>query len=1640
MEVTPEIFAWLTSLNIINPFVSFSQDLVNDFQIPEKTMSLLFGGKYIDIMIQQLQDAYNKFYKINEDYSSDLLKLKQIPEGEEYISNSLKYTNWKIIFEVLGHFGLTFSDNDLSLIINNNPDQLKKVISKIYNTYERFLNGTNDINKINEYYKNNNYNYNSINTTKEQNEIQNEIITKEKIKTENSKINISEINPLKKYEECNSLLELMIISLCKNMNMKPRQAVSLLYKNRKYLKKICISGFNYEFQPIRNWLSDLYNNNKTVINLLTNTDDGLSMFYSIIGSALYCKDIEISLQSAQLLNLIKYKVGMNWDWFYNEGINVLIFVINKENNHRRKDFFKLLYDFIRDNLSLFFDEIKKKFNTENLSEKKPIYDFINYIMNFSDIMEQDFSNYFQNFLFDVCIKHKKTDISFNLSILSDAFFNFSPIDENSAAKIISYFKDCIKSNKSNIFSSGILQVFYLMERFGKIKNKYAPNLYKILTFQFLEDYDNEIKRELYLDNFEKFFNDNQNIPIDILLESYINKIMGYENYNLSDFLFLLKMVEHPRIKSKELLDIIQFLLNVCLYSVTYGRSANLILSLIFEKDLINKFANEEDDIMLNINNAEVSFIEEIETKFIEFINTALDLYISNISNQEDKFILETPYDIMTQNFENVNMQVKDMVVNCVKQYRKIKGCHSSGLLSMMWYYSDNDDIMMQIEELNRPIYEPMKLVLERKRLEKEEKDKHDYTKQLIISLSKLREKRINTLLNKQQIEEQKKYKEGKEYKQMMEKRRIMRLMSGIEGRPKPPILGPIPKMSKSNSDFYEQINKFNFLHQQKKIETGDLKSNMKYAVNNAAQNYMVKGIISENSSFYKKINYETNSQNKMNITKSKSEVNIFNNKNEEEVIKKYEKYMNIEKKTKYKQESSEIKFISDKFKASNLLIQKEGSLIKYGIQNKKNLLPRTIFVEYLGIPLDLNEEESRELKAIMGYNKQFSKNIKSYFKLYSNEAKQKISKAKLVHLLRDIGLDQEKISSDEISTLIRLMFQDNFSEFDFNQFINLLVQLSYIIYTKRRPCLTIGETYSVLLKRFSLKKLNQERISSLKKRYSLVIDYLLQLKECKEQFNMPEGFKFVKNTFVRYNCRLAPHMKNYIGESKFICYQILEEIIYDACKSSILEPYVEVSNEDLVDIEPDKIHNWSPGLTIAYIDLDKNLKFYGLFAADALEDGIKKMLKKNYGENADGKMIKYAKGVLNVKWVKQDLEKKKEFRLRQLIEIERRRINGEIDKDKYKPSISKKEYEKVEEKFKEASKRRKLKQNEKIEKKIEREKVAKAKKEKRNIEMIPFFKTEKKKLKEKFKSITIKQNELKKEREEEEKKEIEKYKRRKYHISKKEKDYNEFEKNIYNSMKQLLEKNEIKECLDKYMNHLQIIYNIYSKIGYNKISFKSKEVIHMEEFNQFLINFAILGIYITSDQMSWIFKNIAKVSQNDRYNEMFFDFNDFILSICYLTIFSKYENKTLKITPKDIEETTEKNIEKFLQNLGLKLPFDKVELEKFINERRSMTMKNLLNLQHIKKLEEAKNFINNNKKIKNEKNVENERNNNGNDIIENNKKTHDIKNNKNKPIQKNNQNKKNLKINSKDKKSRSISDDNNNNIEEKAEDEENEEE
>ena len=185
------------------------------------------------------------------------------------------------------------------------------------------------------------------------------------------------------------------------------------------------------------------------------------------------------------------------------------------------------------------------------------------------------------------------------------------------------------------------------------------------------------------------------------------------------------------------------------------------------------------------------------------------------------------------------------------------------------------------------------------------------------------------------------------------------------------------------------------------------------------------------------------------------------------------------------------------------------------------------------------------------------------------------------------------------------------------------------------------------------------------------------------------------------------------------------------------------------------------------------------------------------------------------------------------------------------------------------------------------------------------------------------------------------------------KDYYEFEKKLNSTMKDLIEREDIKNVLDKYKQHLKCVYEIYSKSGYNKISFFSNISIKENEFKDFLINFTILGLLITVEQMKWIFKKISSEKLKERANQSYFDYNDFILSICYLSIFSKFNEKNRKILPSDIENTTGETIDNFIQFLGFKIPFNKLEVENFINERRSMDFKNLLKLQKEIKNSEA---------------------------------------------------------------------------------------
>ncbi len=1567
MEVTPELYAWFTSLNIINPFLSLEEDSMNNFVIPEKIVNLLSGGKYMDIILKQLQDAYNKCYNVKMDFTTKMQELKEIEEDQDDISNTVKSENWHIIGDTLKQFALNYSEEDINKVVNGDKELLFKIINHIYDKFTQYLKQPvnkksnnkqkksekpeksdnfkrmftqpkNDPDKMS---KNSNFNLAQLNDTNVLNEMNNSTMKK---MVKDHTLNINNLDENKSYDGCMSALEFFIISLSKNLNMKPRQSVALLSNNRKYLSIICNKGINGSFKMIKNWLNDLETNFEIMLRLMKSSEDGMNIGYGTIGTAICSKDKDIPLQALQLLNKIFVNTGsMNWDWLKKEGLDSIIFTLTKHEENKL-EVVNLLYEFVRMDLKQFFTILTNKVAT---NDKNKVLEFLASILPISKKLNTAFLKEIQDFLYDICL-NDRDDMSYCASILADAFYYFYPIDESTANKTMSYFKNCIRSNALNVFSTAVAQTFNLMNRFGQIKNKYAPPLYKNIVFLFIELYDDIYKREFFLENFEKFFNSQQQIPIDILLEPYLSQLNSAQNYNSSDFIFLFKMVEHPRMESHDITDIVQFLLGVCLNNVIYSRSANLILSLMFEKKIIQRICTPSDS-------------NEISMKFIDFISNALELFMSSINNLEDKAILEMPYDIINEDFPNVNEQLHDKIVICVKDYRKIKKINCNGLLAMLWNYPDHDDVVLQIEEENRPVYEPAKIAMRKMIKENEEKERKDFKKKTQNYIDQIQEKRFSNVESKEFKNAQKKIKEDKIKKNLAERRRIVSIMSGIEPVRKPPVLSDNLLISTTSSKNSKIFGKKTF--NQNNIETGGGKSNLFQAINNASQKFNEK-----NQSFRTEVNQEGY---------------VFKNNyvKKDDILEKYGTIMSVEKQKKYEEELNNYKAL-ERIENTNLLIQPEGKYIKIypgGVQiyvenlKRKSYKSFDVYKNY-GLPLDLEEEEGRELKAINGYNYEYKKNIRYYFKSYANQITQTITKAKLIRMFRDKGINKARLDLEEVNDIIRNLFNDNLVDFDFNQFCNLLVQISFLIYTKRRPTLTIGETYGILLRRFKLANQSENQIQ-IRKKMEPVIDLLLEKKENKEPYNLPEGFKFVQRTNVKYNSRLAPHFLKILGESKFICYQVLEDIIFHIFNSSIIEPYVEISIDDDIELEPEKMHKWTPGMHKAYIELDKEYNKIGIEAADALEEGFKKILK---GKNKNGESILHP-------YEKKLIEEEKRFlksENKQMMYLADRRkeIKEKIDKyrekkkeeyrkrKKYLKQLRKKrkeEISKVRKKFEEVMERRKKKEEERKSKMASMQEAKDNKDKKKNQKMIDFLTGEKRKLKEQYKELLRKKKLILKLREEEMKKLTDPpTKSGLPDYIQKDKEYIKFEHELYGIINNLLEREDIKKVFTDYKEHLQLIYNIYSKIDCNKLSFYLVDGgIKEESFKQFLINFTILGLLVSSDQMSYVYNVITRMSLDKRENQSYLDYHDFEMALCYLAIFARFADRARKILPADIDNTNGETMEYFFKFLGLELPFEKYELEQYINDRRSMTVKNLLNLQQ----ELRKNDVNEFKKVEMEK-------------------------------------------------------------------------
>ena len=135
MNGEPEMYVWLTNLNIIKPFNKNS--MINiDYVIPEKVLHLLMGGKYFNSILKSIQEVYNIHHNSNLDLSLQINDLIDFEENQEYIPNSVKYANWHLIAEILNKLGLELSEDEINKVINGDKISFIAIMMKIYKLFK----------------------------------------------------------------------------------------------------------------------------------------------------------------------------------------------------------------------------------------------------------------------------------------------------------------------------------------------------------------------------------------------------------------------------------------------------------------------------------------------------------------------------------------------------------------------------------------------------------------------------------------------------------------------------------------------------------------------------------------------------------------------------------------------------------------------------------------------------------------------------------------------------------------------------------------------------------------------------------------------------------------------------------------------------------------------------------------------------------------------------------------------------------------------------------------------------------------------------------------------------------------------------------------------------------------------------------------------------------------------------------------------------------------------------------------------------------------------------------------------------------------------------------------------------------------
>jgi len=291
-----------------------------------------------------------------------------------------------------------------------------------------------------------------------------------------------------------------------------------------------------------------------------------------------------------------------------------------------------------------------------------------------------------------------------------------------SAAILNCLKKSIRERSKPLVLSNLALMFKLLEHFAVEKNTYAAVMYKTLTFSMIENFTNTNMREFSLRNFKLLFEQNQTIPIGILLEPFLKHMQSDESsvasINVFDVEFFGSVIRHPKFSEAHALQLFYVMADVYLNNLAfYKESFKLML------DILSSYIKND----------------QLQEGVIRFVKAALAMFYSSEKNKRPKakptptyngqIVTTKPIPVAEAENETLKAQKRAMIIQILKaiiglnnstvnekaktfilythvQLKTQLKTEHKGILSLIAFYGDPSQLISQFEKEMKTVKSP----------------------------------------------------------------------------------------------------------------------------------------------------------------------------------------------------------------------------------------------------------------------------------------------------------------------------------------------------------------------------------------------------------------------------------------------------------------------------------------------------------------------------------------------------------------------------------------------------------------------------------------------------------------------------------------------------------------------------------------------------------------------------------------------------------------------------------------------------------------------------------------------------------------------------------------------------------------------